>query len=249
MTAVIAGSVIGVAIVILALLLFWIWRRKRYKVVEETLPFEEPYPIPRDPKVSEILFGVIQLPMSEVSLSPSDLQLPPGAFSPKMVGLPVSRRPFTPIDHPSAAASAEPLINTSPSNGQNANSNPSNLEARPIEIDGLVPPPGSADNNNDYAPPLPRQSMSARMLAQALAPNLSENDLDRLAESIVARMQVTTVPPAEHGDVSHLGRLGSEVGSPEARGEPPPAWRSSWGSTGQPVAPLRRPDSVDPTRV
>ncbi|CCA71281.1 hypothetical protein PIIN_05220 [Serendipita indica DSM 11827] len=54
-----------------------------------------------------------------------------------------------------------------------------------------------------------RRSMSARTLAQAMAPNLSEDDIHRLADSIVARMQARDTAAA----LASAGGNGQTLGS------------------------------------
>jgi hypothetical protein len=59
-------------------------------------------------------------------------------------------------------------------------------------------------------------SMSARGFARAAAPSLSATDIDRLAESIVARMQGRDPVLRE--------RIVEEAGSELTQDEPPPPW-------------------------
>ena len=59
-------------------------------------------------------------------------------------------------------------------------------------------------------------AMSARAFAQAAAPSLSARDIDRLAESIVARMQGR--------DPALRERIVEEGGSELTEDEPPPPW-------------------------
>lgn len=65
------------------------------------------------------------------------------------------------------------------------------------------------------------RSISARSLAQALAPNLSQGDIDRLADTIIARMQSGAPFVTPQGEIllSGLSDLGED---------PPPPWRASW---------------------
>lgn len=65
-------------------------------------------------------------------------------------------------------------------------------------------------------------SISARTLAQTVAPNLSERDIDRLAESIVARIHGRDPTLAENGRYGHVGARESVLS--EGEEEPPPPW-------------------------
>lgn len=65
--------------------------------------------------------------------------------------------------------------------------------------------------------------MSARTLAQTLAPDLSERDIRRLADTIVARMQAGA--PLSNQDIPS-----SETGASSVIVDPPPPWRASWNS-------------------
>ncbi|KAG8838848.1 hypothetical protein FRB91_007380 [Serendipita sp. 411] len=225
-TAIVAGIVVGVCVLLLALVAFWILRRRKKQMVEEiSMPVKEHiiWPGYRGARDS------IQHPMSEVSTSPSNFLSTPWTIPTKVDGGPVPRRTLAP------AASAELLMTSNaPFPGAENGASDSSMNVSILNGTGsslqTVPVNGSAEGA-----PLPRQSMSTRMLAQTLAPDLSENDLDRLAQTIVARMQVTANAPPESGGTDHLG---SEVGAHSDL--PPPAWRSSWGSDHHPTGPPRR---------
>lgn len=75
----------------------------------------------------------------------------------------------------------------------------------------------------------PRRSISARTLAQELAPHLSDHDIIRLADNIVARMQLTGA--AIHSEQN--SRIVAGENESEFSVDPPPPWRASW--TGGPV--------------
>ncbi|KAG8830764.1 hypothetical protein FRC18_007619 [Serendipita sp. 400] len=218
-TAIVAGIVVGVCMLLLALVIFWILRRRKKRMVEEILmPVEEQNTRPgyRGARDS------IQHPMSEVSTSPSYFPSTPWTIPTKVDGGPVPRRTLAP------AASAELLMTSNaPFPGAENGTSDSSMNGTGSHLQS-VPLNGSAEGT-----PLPRQSMSTRMLAQTLAPDLSENDLDRLAQTIVARMQVTVNAPPESGGTDHLR-------SDAHNDLPPPAWRSSWGSDHHPTGPPRR---------
>ncbi|KAG8764408.1 hypothetical protein FRC15_007643 [Serendipita sp. 397] len=91
--------------------------------------------------------------------------------------------------------------------------------------------PNDAINDQNGLPPL----VSVRRMTQRLAPNLSEQDLDRLAENIIARMQGTITTPPGHGrpnsGESVLGHLEEGVAASSGEEDPPPPWRESWNSS------------------
>lgn len=74
------------------------------------------------------------------------------------------------------------------------------------------------------------RSISARTLARTLAPHLSQQDINRLADTIVARMQVGVPVVSPHGDDLLPG--GSDTGQD---GDPPPPWRASWNGNERPT--------------
>ncbi|KAG9021228.1 hypothetical protein FS842_006750 [Serendipita sp. 407] len=172
----------------------------------------------------------IQCPMSEALISPSYFAATPWVFPTKMDGELVPRGTLIP------AVSAEPLMSSGTSSLDADNGTP-DLSMSGAASNGTGSPPPTAPMNGtaESVPLLLRQSMSTRMLAQTLAPDLSENDLDRLAQTIVARMHVTGNVSPERGGVDHPD---SEVGAQEDL--PPPAWRSSWGSNHRATGPPRR---------
>lgn len=69
------------------------------------------------------------------------------------------------------------------------------------------------------------RSISARSLAQAIAPNLSQVDINRLADTIVARMQAGAPIVTPQGDVLS--------GQSELGEDPPPPFRASWNGNEQ----------------
>ncbi|KAG8817109.1 hypothetical protein FRC19_011621 [Serendipita sp. 401] len=79
---------------------------------------------------------------------------------------------------------------------------------------------------------LPSGDWSARSLARALVPHLSEGDIDRLADSIVTRMPATPISPS-HGVLAtgaiRQSQAGLDVGT-GLQDDPPPSWRESWNS-------------------
>ncbi|KAG8767640.1 hypothetical protein FRC19_001313 [Serendipita sp. 401] len=204
-TAIVAGIVVGVCVLLLALVAFWILRRRKKRMIEE-----------------------ISMPVKEQNTWPG-YRGARDTIPTKVDGGSVPRRTLAP------AASAELLMTSNaPFPGAENSASDSSMNVSISNGTGsrlqTIPVNGSAEGA-----PLPRQSMSTRMLAQTLAPDLSENDLDRLAQTIVARMQVTVNAPPESGGTDHLG---SEVGAHSDL--PPPAWRSSWGSDHHPTGPPRR---------
>ncbi|KAG8827538.1 hypothetical protein FRC18_009880 [Serendipita sp. 400] len=228
-TAMVVGIAVGVCVLLLALVAIWILvriRRKQRRQQISMLAGEQN----TWPGYYSGVRESIQHPMSETLISPSYFAATPWVFPTKMDGELVPRRTLIP------AVSAESLMNsvTSSLDADNGTPDPS-MSGAASNGTGSLPPTAPMNGTAESAPLLPRQSMSTRMLAQTLAPDLSENDLDRLAQTIVARMHVTVNAPPERGGVDHPG---SEVGAQEDL--PPPAWRSSWGSNHRPTGPPRR---------
>ncbi|KAG8817110.1 hypothetical protein FRC19_011622 [Serendipita sp. 401] len=63
-------------------------------------------------------------------------------------------------------------------------------------------------------------------------PELPEDVINRLADTIIARMPLSAVSRPARGSRPRLSQLGSDVTSPEQHEEvPPPPWRQSWDSS------------------
>jgi hypothetical protein len=85
------------------------------------------------------------------------------------------------------------------------------------------------NTNNEPTGPVggganPRRSISARTLAQELAPHLSEQDIIRLADNIVARMQLTGAAMTP----DQQSRIVAGENESDLVVDPPPPWRASW---------------------
>ena len=143
--------------------------------------------------------------------------LPPAAWYTKAGMTRTQQRPLVLHSGGSAASSAQQLL----SQTEDSIGSPDT----PITSTSIVPPSTQGETELPAAgmQELGRRSMSAMTLAQTLAPNLSERDIRRLADTIVARMQAG-VPLSPQDLPSSSTNAGSVVA------DPPPPWRASWNS-------------------
>ncbi|KAG8843638.1 hypothetical protein FRC20_003904, partial [Serendipita sp. 405] len=217
-TAVIAGVVATIVVILLILLMLWLlWRRRRRPnapraattmgandgSMMELIQNERRTVLDISPSPTASIFTPSDPPIVMTEVIASRTSL---ELIPDMPGFPpVSGSPNTPAKTPDVSAS-----NTS--RGQQ------------------YVPQVSLSPSHDA---LPEGDWSARSLAQALVPQLSESDLERLANSIVTRMPVVApIFPHDrlHPRAIRPGQAGSEVGT-QVADDPPPPWRESWNSS------------------
>ncbi|KAG8800872.1 hypothetical protein FRC17_006795, partial [Serendipita sp. 399] len=90
----------------------------------------------------------------------------------------------------------------------------------------------------------PGAPTAAGRLAQTFAPNLSEGDLERLAENIVSHMRVSVIVPPRRADDAQQSpipyRNGSRDGTSLVLDDPPPPWRDSWNGSHRSHSPAMR---------
>ncbi|KAG8830763.1 hypothetical protein FRC18_007618 [Serendipita sp. 400] len=207
---IVAGVIVGVAVVILILVALWLWRKRKQRM-EKAMTFAAE----QDAEWA----GQSVHPMSELST----LALPTSwTAQTRKPAISVSQKLPVPTD----MSSAEPLLG---SDSLDPSSSETGSRQQNIVHSSFT------NENEDVS--LPRQSFSTRGPGQVLASELSDNEIIRLADSIVARMQGPTNAPVRRGDPADLGGLGSPVGASEINEEPPPPWRASWGGNNQPVGP------------
>ncbi|KAG8750613.1 hypothetical protein FRC14_000360, partial [Serendipita sp. 396] len=228
-TAVITGTVVGIVVVVLlVLVVLWVLRRRKQS---NTLGSATNTGSNDGPKLESI--QGVQPFTSEASPSPTASALALWDHSAKGAGLLASKRSpelissmpnfssAAQLDMPTTAIPEEPENPPAASDDSESSVSGEQLQQRGPPV-SFRPTYGVLRGGN--------RSMSARSLAQALAPQLSEDDIDRLANSIVTRMPVAPIVP--HGlrtPTVSRDQAGSDVGV-ESQDDPPPPWRESWGS-------------------
>lgn len=112
---------------------------------------------------------------------------------------------------------------TSGSSHYPSNSDSGNVTTPPAAVVGAqirqaLSQDGPPNVNSDV-----QRSMSTRTLVEQMVPTLSPGDITRLADTIVARMQIPSNP-----HIIPLPIDSSDVGTESEYQEPPPPWRASW---------------------
>lgn len=218
----IAGGVIG-ALALLALLIFaLLFWRKRSKIqgqhVEAIGANEQNHAAPEMGYSGQTVAADTSTE-SETAPAPGRV-LPPGPWYAKATRQQQQQqqhRPFVLQGGESAASSAQQLLSQTDDS--------SAVPDTPLTSTSIVPPSTQMMAAQQTAPmyELGRRSISARTLAQQVAPDLSERDIRRLADTIVARMQAGA--PVVPQDEPSSGTVSSSVIA-----DPPPPWRASWNS-------------------
>ncbi|KAG8851686.1 hypothetical protein FRB91_007526 [Serendipita sp. 411] len=221
-TTTIVGIVVGVLAVLLVLVALWVLRRRKLSGTLGSATNTKS----NDGQELELI---------QASPSPTAFALAPWNHSTKTAGVPPSRLSPEPISNMPSFSSVTHLITpitTIPEESDNppdvSDVSASSVGGEQLQQQQRVPPISFRPTYDALRGG--NRSMSARSLAQALAPQLSEDDIDRLANSIVTRMPVA--PLAPHGlrtQAVQQDQVGSDVGV-GLSDDPPPPWRESWGS-------------------
>ncbi|KAG8851687.1 hypothetical protein FRB91_007527 [Serendipita sp. 411] len=205
------GGVLGaIALVLFIAAGIWIWRRNRRRA-HETLASES--------EESDATQQVVNSSfMLEVSSPEPPLSLGPVKRSSNTFVSPLP--PANPV-LPSVLPSSDSAASTA-ENG-----------AIPIEngyqTQGMLPPPLAANIPGEgIFLPLPPTSNVPPPL-QLNGPQLSEDAINHMADTILAQMPLTARGQPIHEDPPRLGELASDVVSPGPHTEAPPPWSESMG--------------------
>ncbi|KAG8852560.1 hypothetical protein FRB91_006367 [Serendipita sp. 411] len=233
-SAVVGGALGSLALLLLISTGIWMWRRnmRRRQRHENVAPGEE-----QNDGIQQVISPPSLLELSSPQPDPVISRTRP----PTSAVLPLSSRPEKrPLE--SLSSPLLPSNTATPFGTPSGPSTLSLLENNPIPTEigyqrrGVSILPGSTAtiSSGSYnslsllsippnAPPLP-QSVDN--------PELPEDVINRLADTIIARMPLSAVSRPARASRPRLSQLGSDVTSPEQQEEvPPPPWRQSWDSS------------------